>query len=123
MNLRDFTDLDVYKESRIFRNEMFELTRNFPKDEKYILTDQLVRASRSIAANIAEGYGRFHYQENIQYCRIARGSLSECYEHLICAYDCKYIDEETLKKYKTKIDRIGQMLNGYIRYLQKRKNE
>ncbi len=123
MDIGSFTDLDVYKQGRIFRNEMFELTKKFPKEEKYTLTNQLVRASRSITANIAEGYGRYHYQENIQYCRISRGSLSECYDHLICAYDCKYIDEETLTEFKEKIDRVGQLLNGYIRYLQKKKNE
>ena len=123
MNLGNFTDLDVWKQSRIFRNEMLDLTKNFPKEEKYTLTNQLIRASRSITANIAEGHGRFHYQENIQYCRIARGSLSECYDHLICAYDCKYIDKDTLIKFKENIDRIGQMLNGYIRYLQKKKSE
>ncbi len=123
MNLGNFTDLDVYKQGRIFRNEMFELTKRFPKEEKYTLTNQLIRASRSITANIAEGHGRFHYQENIQFCRIARGSLSECYDHLLCAFDCEYIDEDTLTKFKGNIDRIGQMLNGYIRYLQKKKNE
>lgn len=69
----NFTELEVWKKSRDFRNKMFKLTKGFTVSEKYVLTDQLLRASRSITANIAEGHGRFHYQENIRFCRMARG--------------------------------------------------
>ena len=51
------------------------------------MVDQLIRATRSITANIAEGHGRYHFQENIQFCRQARGSLTETLDHLICAQD------------------------------------
>ena len=69
-NHGSFYDLDVWKKARVFRNDIFELLKSFPKEEKYTLKDQLIRASRSITANIAEGHGRFHFQENIQYCRM-----------------------------------------------------
>ena len=119
----DFTDLEVWKKARVFRNDMYSLQKNFPKDEKYKLSDQLIRASRSITANIAEGHGRYHYQENIQFCRIARGSLSECLDHLICAYDCGFITKESWVEYKNQIDQIKKILNGYIAFLKRKKNE
>ena len=95
----------------------------FPKEEKYRLSDQLIRASRSITANIAEGHGRYHFQENIQFCRIARGSLSECLDHLVCAFDCGFIEKEKLADYKKQIDEINRILNGYITFLRRQKSK
>jgi four helix bundle protein len=63
------------------------LAKSFPKDEKFLLTGQLLDSARSVTANIAEGFGRFHHQENILFCRRSRGSLCETMEHLISAYD------------------------------------
>lgn len=117
----NFTDLEVWKKSRVFRNKMFKLTKSFPTSEKYSLTDQLLRSSRSITANIAEGHGRFHHQENIRFCRMARGSLFESLDHLICALDCEYINEHYLEEIKLDIEEINRILNGYIGYLQKQK--
>lgn len=65
MAYQSFEDLDVWKLSRILRNQIFTLSKEFPDNEKYKLTDQIIRSSRSITANIAEGHGRFHYQENM----------------------------------------------------------
>ena len=124
MNIPSFTDLDVYKECRILRKNISALVKtHFPPEEKYKLTDQIIRSSRSITSCIAEGYGRFHFQENIQYCRMSRGSLSETLEHLITAFDEQYISSEELLSFKLHIDKCTQLLNGYIRYLQKTKNE
>lgn len=120
---RSFKELEIWKRSRVFRNEVFKLVKKFPKEEKFLLVDQLIRASRSVTANIAEGHGRFHFQENIQYCRIARGSITECLDHLICANDCKYISKEVLKNYESEIEEISRMINGYINYLKKKKVE
>jgi four helix bundle protein len=116
-----FYDLEVWKESHKFRNEIFLLTKKFPEYEKYKLTDQILRSSRSVTQNIAEGHGRFHYQENIQSCRVARGSLSETLDHLICARDCGYIDRAILKIFKNRYDQILKLLNGYIAYLKDQK--
>ena len=124
MNITSFTDLDVYKECRILRKNISALVKtHFPPEEKYKLTDQIIRSSRSITSCIAEGYGRFHFQENIQYCRMSRGSLSETLEHLITAFDEQYISSEELLSFKLHIDKCTKLLNGYIRYLQKTKNE
>lgn len=119
----DFESLEVWQEGRKLRIDISELVKKFPAEEKYRLNDQMIRASRSVTVNIAEGYGRFHYQENIQFCRTSRGSLYELIDHFITAYDEKYIDENTCNMYKDKIDIIIAKLNGYIAYLKKRKSE
>ena len=64
--MRNFEDLELYKACRKFRQDISNVVRTFPKDEKHRLVDQLLRCSRSITANIAEGHGRYHFQENIQ---------------------------------------------------------
>jgi len=81
----------------------------------------MIRASRSVTANIAEGYGRYHYQENIQYCRQARGSLYELVDHLSVAIDEEFINNDTYESTRLDIFEIIQMLNGYINYLKSRK--
>lgn len=83
--------------------------------------DQILRASRSVTANIAEGYGRFHYQENIQFCRQARGSLFELVDHLTVLLDEAVLGAEEFKTLRTEVFRIIRMLNGYVRYLRRRK--
>jgi four helix bundle protein len=118
--IRSFTDLEVYKECRQFRMSISELVKNkFPTNEKYKLSDQILRSSRSVTANFAEGYGRYYFKENIQFCRISRGSLYETLEHLITAFDEKYISEVELLNLKLKIDSCGKLINGYINYLRK----
>lgn len=76
-------------------------------------------ASRSVTNNIAEGFGRFHFKENIQFCRQSRGSLTELLEHLMIAVEEKYIELTEYEEGKKLIDRTGLLLNGYINYLRK----
>lgn len=118
---KGFENLEVYKRTSVLRQNVFELVKQFPSDEKYRLSDQLIRSTRKCPANISEGYGRFHYQENIQFCRIARGSLTESIDHLNVALECKYIDQQTRDRYGSEINTIIKMLNGYIKYLTERK--
>ena len=118
-----FRDLEVWKEAREFRKTISSIIKQFPEYEKYKLTDQLIRASRGITACIAEGYGRFHYQENIQYCRQSRGSLMECLDHLVCALDEEYINKKKFDELETHYSKILKLLNGYISFLKKRKQE
>jgi four helix bundle protein len=116
-----FTDLEVWKQSRKIRIEISELTKKFPVEEKYRLTDQIIRSSRSIGNNLAEGHGRFHYQDNIRFCIMARGPLSETLDHLIIALDEKIIKEEVLQSFQTDYDSCLKLLNGYILYLKNKK--
>ena len=117
----DFRDLKVWEQCRNIRKKIWVLCKKFPGEEKYRLSDQMIRASRSSTACIAEGYGRYHYQENIQFCRQSRGSLYELIDHVGVAVECDYIDykyaESLMKEIKTAI----RTLNGYIKYLKNRK--
>lgn len=94
---QSFTGLEIWRKAREFKNEIFLLVKEFPDTEKYRLSDQLIRSTRSINSCIAEGHGRFSYKEQIHFCILARGSMSETLNHLIDAFDCKYISAETLK--------------------------
>ena len=114
-------DLNVWIKCRELKNRLTEVARELPAEEKYRLTDQLIRASRSVTINIAEGYGRFHFQENIQFLRQSRGSLYECIDHLYCALDDKYIDEVKFNLLKEECSICLKILNGYIKYLKDRK--
>jgi four helix bundle protein len=84
---RSFTELDAWKKARKLKNKLRSITALFPAEEKYRLSDQLIRSSRSISANIAEGHGRYTYKDQIHFCIQARGSLSETYNHCIDAFD------------------------------------
>lgn len=121
---KDFTGgfhtLEAWKAARDFRIEISKLVKLLPQEEKFRLCDQLIRASRSITANIAEGYGRFHDKERIKYCYQARGSLMEVLDHLITARDDRYIENQTLIRFKDKYDHVLKLLNGYIKFLQNR---
>ena len=120
-NFPKLEDLNVWKSCRELKIELAKVARALPQDERYRLTDQLIRAARSITNNIAEGYGRFHYQENIQYLRQSRGSLYECIDHLYCAIDDGYIMEEKFNLLKENCNVCLKLLNGYIKYLRNRK--
>ena len=122
MNYGNFTDLEVYKECRIFRKWISVIIRKYlPKEEKFLLTALILNASRSITANIAEGHRRYYYQDNIRFCRISKGSFEETLEHLITAFDEKYIHLEILKEGKSQHGICLRLLNGYIKYLKKSK--
>ena len=121
MSGRSFQELEVWKRGKRLRVKVFEVVGEFPGDEKFRLSDQLIRSSRSICANIAEGHGRYHFQENSQFCRIARGSLSETWDHLITAQECAYISQNELDEFSLEIEETLKLLNGYINYLQNQK--
>jgi four helix bundle protein len=115
--IRTFEDMEVWIVCRELRRELSDLARTFPAEERYRLSDQLVRAARSVTANIAEGYGRFHYQENIQFVRQARGSLFEVIDHLTVACDTGYVDKEKFQGFRDRTIRAILIVNGFIRYL------
>jgi four helix bundle protein len=121
--LTGFEALDIYKRAVGLRKRIYQMVASFPKDEKYRLADQLIRSTRKCPANIAEGYGRFHYQENIQFCRIARGSLCESIDLLNCAHECNYIKKDVLDEVIEEVRILLKMLNGYINYLKRSKSE
>ena len=100
-----------------------QVLSKLPKEEKYDLYSQILKASRSSTANIAEGWGRYHYKDNIKFLLNARGSVAELLDHTLEAKECNYISESTLGKIRTLIDKCIQLINGYIRYLRKQSEE
>ena len=118
--MNSFEDLEVWKQCRLYRIAIRNLLKSFPFDEKYRMVDQLVRCSRSVTANIAEGHGRYHYADNLKFCRNARGSLNETLDHLICANDEDIITAEKLSELRIIYDNCFRLLNGYIAYLKTR---
>lgn len=119
MSYQNFEELEVRKKARELKKEVIELVKTFPSEEKFSLTDQLKRSSRSVPCQIAEGHGRRTFPDRLRFCIIARGSLSETLNHLIDAFDCSYISNEQLMHYRTKVDEVERLLNGFINYLEK----
>jgi len=119
--IKDFTDLDVWNKCNEVKVEIYNLVKILPKDEKYNLSSQMRRAAVSTTANIAEGYGRFHYQENIQFCRQSRGSLYELKDHLLTCSKLQYICDFKKEKIIEKIKTATRLINGYIKMLRKQK--
>ncbi|MEB2778305.1 four helix bundle protein [Algoriphagus sp. D3-2-R+10] len=96
-----------------------EVISNFPSSEKYELKSQLIRAVRSVTANIAEGWGRFHYLDSNKFYYNSRGSISEVLDHLIEARDEEYISEDIYLKNRSMIIETLKVLNGFIFYLKR----
>ena len=110
----NFEKLEVYQKTLQFVGKIYTITKTFPKEERYGLIDQLRRASVSILANIAEGSGRYHKNDMIQFLRIARSSGFECIALLQISNEQKYIvDIEYSKLYKD-IQEITKMISGFI---------
>ena len=113
-----FEELKVYQVAREFRIVVARWAKTLPAEERYRLADQVIRAARSITANIAEGFGRQHPKENLQFCRQARGSLMELLDHLNAAFDESLISQNQYAALCDQFDDVKRLLSGYIRYLQ-----
>lgn len=116
-------DLEVYRCARAFRIQMYKLARSLPSFEKFNLLSQIIRAATSMTNNIAEGYGRYHFQESIQFFRIARGSVEELRDDIRICIDEGYIESEGGHGLLNEAQRVIQLINGYIRYLTTQKNK
>jgi four helix bundle protein len=119
-NYRGFRDLIVYQFSYKLSVEIFEVTKTFPKEEKYSLVDQIRRSSRSIPANIAEAWSRRRYPKSFVNKLIeSDGETSETTVWLDFSKDQKYITEEKHEYFISKYDEVAKMLNSMINQPQK----
>ena len=118
---KSFLDLDAWKSCRELRKMIWTFCKTLPPIEKLRLADQIIRASRSATANIAEGYGRYNYQESIQYFRMSRGSLMEIRDHLSVALDCDYFSTEEYQTLDSLTVSCLRLTNGYINFLIRQK--
>ncbi len=114
-----FEDLDVYQAARAFRNRIYELTELLPKEERFALVSQMRKAAVSLTNNIAEGYGRFTWQDTTHFCRQSRGSLMELIDHINVCADQGYAKQDALENLRSDAERVLRLLNGYIAYLQR----
>lgn len=112
-------DFELYKIAREFRKKVYRLINQLPVEEKYALNGQMRRAALSVSNNIAEGHGRWHFQENIQYCRTTRGSLDELIDDFNACHDEAYCDQALVAELKVEAYELIRRVNGYIAYLKK----
>jgi four helix bundle protein len=117
--VRTFQDLEVWQVGRDVRVRLYIVVTRLPDSERYNLSAQIRRAAVSLTANVAEGYGRFDFKENIQYCRIARGSAYELMDHLITCQDERYLAKEEVEALHRELLTFVRLLNGYIRSIGK----
>ena len=115
--IKTFEDLECWKKATQLRRAISKTIGTFPENERFELTSQMRRASRSITHNIAEGYGRFHYKENAHFCRTARGSAYELLDQILVAQDENYILKENYQELREMVIDCIRLLNGYINYL------
>lgn len=113
--IKDFKDLVVWQKAHQLMLDTYKFTNLFPKEEKYNRISQLRRSVSSVPTNIAEGFGRYNYQENIQFCRQARGSLEETVNHIIAAKDLQQAPAEDCEFLIDKCNEVKIILNGYIK--------
>ena len=109
--IKSYTDMEIYKRSYKIALEIHEKTKSFPETERYDLTSQIRRCSKSIPSNIAEGYGRQSKEEFKRFLRISLGSCNEIQVHLSFCKDLEYICEKEYSKLSKEYDEIGRMIN------------
>ena len=117
-DLLSYRDLDVWKQSRLLVKNVYALSKKFPRDEQFGLTNQIRRAAVSIPSNIAEGCGRNHFKDSIQFFFISRGSLYEVETQLTVAHDLEFISEPELNIILEHVTRCKKLINGFINYYQ-----
>lgn len=111
MSIKTFKDLDVYNIAHELAMEIFHVTKEFPKEEKYSLIDQIRRSSRSVAVNIAEGWGKRRY-ENLfkRHLTDANGSIEETKSWLLFSLDCSYLSSEKYQYFIGRYEELGAKL-------------
>jgi four helix bundle protein len=110
-----FRDLVIYQKSRQLQRDVFRITKSFPREEMYSLTDQIRRSSRAIGANISEAWAKRRYEKNfISKLTDADGEQMETQHWIETALDCQYIDQKTNEQLIAKCLEIGRMLGGMM---------
>jgi four helix bundle protein len=107
--------LEVYKLSLQLSNAVWKIYSNLSNDLKYNIGNQIIRSTDSIGANIAEGYGRFHYKDSIKFYYNSRGSLWETKHWVYLLHKRKLIQNEIYEKMMEDLNLLGKKLNGFIK--------
>jgi len=121
--IESFKDLIVWQKTIELVNEIYKVTKPFPKEEMYGLSSQIRRAAISIPANIAEGWGRGTTKNYIQFLEISRGSLFELNTLIIISYNQEYLNREICDEIENKLNETGRMLNALITTLENKNSK
>ena len=115
-----FDKLDVWQAARILTKQIYEITRDFPKDEQFGLTNQMRRAASSICANIAEGFSRQTIPDKLHFYGMAQGSLTEVQSFIIIANDVQYLNDESKLSLYAQSIKTHKLLTGFIKSTKRR---
>ncbi len=118
---KGFEDLDCFKLALDVILNAHQFAQTLPAEEKYDMAQQIRRSSKSITANIAEGYGRYHYLDSLKFYSNARGSLNETLSHFINARVLGYVEEPYFARVYGLIRQTERALNGYMSYVRKQR--
>lgn len=119
MPIQTYRDLEVWQRSVDVVTAIYQLSRSFPADERFGLTNQLRRAAISVPSNIAEGYGRGYQADYLRFLSIARGSLMEVETQLHIALRLKFVDDDQFAPVWDMVQETGRLLHGLIRSLRR----
>lgn len=117
----DYKELEVWKESKGLVKIIYKITESFPSSEQFGLTNQIRRSAVSIPSNIAEGIGRNHVKDTIQFLYISRGSIYELETQTILAFELSFISIEDYNKAVEKIHLCMKLISGFINYYENKK--
>lgn len=115
-----FRDLIVWQKAHQFVLAIYNATKQFPREEIFALTNQVRRASVSVAANISEGHKKKTIPNQLNYLNISEGSLEEVKYYLILANDLEYIDNTSFERLSLAAEEVGRLINGYEKSISKR---
>lgn len=121
--IKNFYDLKVWQDAHHIALEIYKITKDFPREEQFGLINQMRRAASSITANIAEGFGRFHYKEKTRFYIQARASAVELQDHIFLSQDLNYLAKEKARNLFQQINIILKELNGLINSINKQHKE
>ncbi|MFH1822131.1 MAG: four helix bundle protein [Patescibacteria group bacterium] len=114
MTIKKLEDLEAWQEARLLCQGVYIITKSYPKSEEYILKKHLRESARGVASNIAEGFGRYYFKENLRFYGIAKGCLNEVKSDLFISFDVGYISSELLQKFLKQIEKVEAKINGLI---------
>ena len=117
MSYHRLEDLEVYQLSESFSNEIWDMVTTWDYFARDTVGKQITRSADSISANIAEGYGRFHYKENKNFCYFSRGSIIETKGWLKKSKNRNLISEEKAIDLLSQLEIIHIKLNAYIKFI------
>jgi len=117
MKIKSYKDLNIWKRSIVVVEDIYKITKNFPKEEIYGLTSQLRRSAVSIPSNVAEGFARFHNKEYRQFLFISLGSCAELSTQIIIALRLGYFENKEANQLLNEIDEVSKMTMSLIKKL------